>query len=62
MGFTGARLVLKALFDTNILIDYLKGVESAQTELDRHRQRLRLTGLQGAAIVDQIERRGSAID
>lgn len=40
MGFTGARLVLKALFDTNILIDYLKGIEPAQAELDRHRQRL----------------------
>jgi predicted nucleic acid-binding protein len=31
---------LKALFDTNILIDYLKGIEPAQVELDRHRQRL----------------------
>lgn len=40
MGFTGAWLVVKALFDTNILIDYLKGVEPAQVELDRYRQRL----------------------
>lgn len=40
MGLTGARLVLKALFDTNILIDYLKGIEPAQAELVRHRQRL----------------------
>jgi predicted nucleic acid-binding protein len=31
---------LKALFDTNILIDYLKGVEAAQAELGRYRQRL----------------------
>ena len=31
---------MKALFDTNILIDYLKGIEPAQVELDRHRQRL----------------------
>ena len=31
---------MKALFDTNILIDYLKGVQSAQAELDRYRQRL----------------------
>ena len=31
---------MKALFDTNILIDYLKGVESAQVELARYRQPL----------------------
>lgn len=31
---------MKALFDTNILIDYLKGIEPAEAELDRHRQRL----------------------
>lgn len=31
---------MKALFDTNILIDYLKGVEQAQAEIDRHRRRL----------------------
>jgi predicted nucleic acid-binding protein len=31
---------LKALFDTNILIDYLKGVEPAQAELARYRQPL----------------------
>ena len=40
MGCARARLVVKALFDTNILIDYLKGVDAAQAELDRHRQRL----------------------
>jgi predicted nucleic acid-binding protein len=31
---------VKALFDTNILIDYLKGIEAAQAELGRYRQRL----------------------
>ncbi len=31
---------MKALFDTNILIDYLKGAEPAQAELARHRQPL----------------------
>ena len=31
---------MKALFDTNILIDYLKGVEAAQAELARYRQPL----------------------
>lgn len=31
---------MKALFDTNILVDYLKGVDAAQAEIDRHRQRL----------------------
>ena len=31
---------MKALFDTNILIDYLKGVDSAQAELERYRERL----------------------
>ena len=40
MGRSESRLSLKALFDTNILIDYLKGVDSAQVELDRYRQRL----------------------
>ena len=40
MGRSGTRLVLKALFDTNILIDYLKGMEPAESELGRHRQRL----------------------
>ena len=40
MGWTGARLVLKALFDTNILIDYLKGIEAAQAELGRYHHRL----------------------
>jgi predicted nucleic acid-binding protein len=31
---------MKALFDTNILIDYLNGIEAAKTELDRYRDRL----------------------
>ena len=31
---------MKALFDTNILIDYLNGVEEARTEIDRAGERL----------------------
>ena len=31
---------MKAMFDTNILIDYLNGVTAAQRELDRHTDRL----------------------
>ena len=31
---------VKALFDTNILIDYLNGAEAARDEFERHRQRL----------------------
>lgn len=31
---------MKALFDTNILIDYLNGVDAAQAELAAHRHRL----------------------
>jgi len=31
---------MKALFDTNILIDYLNGVESAREELQRHSELL----------------------
>lgn len=31
---------MKALFDTNILIDYLKGIDAAQAELARYRQPL----------------------
>jgi hypothetical protein len=31
---------MKALFDTNILIDYLNGVPAAQAEFGRHRRRL----------------------
>jgi predicted nucleic acid-binding protein len=31
---------VKALFDTNIIIDYLAGIDAARSELDRHRQRL----------------------
>lgn len=31
---------MKALFDTNILIDYLNGVDAARIELDRYSDRL----------------------
>lgn len=31
---------MNALFDTNILIDYLKGIEGAKVELARYRHRL----------------------
>jgi len=31
---------MKALFDTNILIDYLNGVPAADREISAHRQRL----------------------
>ena len=31
---------MKALFDTNILIDYLNGVEASKIELGRYRERL----------------------
>lgn len=31
---------MKALFDTNILIDYLSGVDAARDEVERHSQRL----------------------
>jgi hypothetical protein len=31
---------MKALFDTNILIDYLNGVEAARTEIERRVERL----------------------
>jgi predicted nucleic acid-binding protein len=30
---------MKAVFDTNLLIDYLKGVEAAEAELGRYRER-----------------------
>jgi predicted nucleic acid-binding protein len=36
--------MVKALFDTNILIDYLNGIPAAKTELDRY------TGKDGKAI------------
>ena len=36
---TGAGTV-RALFDTNILVDYLNGIDSAQTEIVRARERL----------------------
>ena len=31
---------MKALFDTNILIDYLNGVDASRTEIDRYKSRL----------------------
>jgi predicted nucleic acid-binding protein len=31
---------VKALFDTNILIDYLRGIESSKAEIERYRDRL----------------------
>ena len=31
---------MKALFDTNILIDYLNGIDASQTELGRYKERL----------------------
>jgi predicted nucleic acid-binding protein len=31
---------MKALFDTNILIDYLNGIENARDEYERHTHRL----------------------
>ena len=30
---------MKALFDTNILIDYLNGVDASKTEIERYQQR-----------------------
>ena len=39
MGRAG-RAYVTALFDTNILIDYLGGLEAARTELGRYRWRL----------------------
>ncbi|MFC3969681.1 type II toxin-antitoxin system VapC family toxin [Rhizobium lemnae] len=30
---------MKALFDTNILIDYLNGIDAARNEIERYRQR-----------------------
>lgn len=41
MGWPGgSREAMKALFDTNILIDYLNGVEAAKTEIERPAERL----------------------
>jgi predicted nucleic acid-binding protein len=31
---------MKALFDTNVLIDYLNGIDASSTELGRYRERL----------------------
>jgi predicted nucleic acid-binding protein len=35
----GAKRVVKALFDTNILIDYLNAVSEARTELQRYTEK-----------------------
>ena len=35
----GSRRMVKALLDTNILIDYLRGVPAARAELRRYRQK-----------------------
>jgi predicted nucleic acid-binding protein len=37
---TSTAAPVKALFDTNILIDYLNGVDASRAELSRYRQRL----------------------
>lgn len=37
---TGAPARMKALFDTNILIDYLNGIAASRREVERHRDRL----------------------
>ena len=36
----GTPEAMKALFDTNILIDYLNGIEAARTEIERPADRL----------------------
>jgi predicted nucleic acid-binding protein len=54
---------VKALFDTNVLIDYLSGREAARLELERHTDRLVsvvtwmevLAGARNAAEEDMIE-------
>ena len=54
---------MKALFDTNILIDYLNGRDESQVELNRYRERLVsvvtwmevLAGAHDAAEADVIE-------
>lgn len=54
---------MKALFDTNILIDYLNGRDESRTELNRYRERLVsvvtwmdvLAGAHDAAEADVIE-------
>jgi predicted nucleic acid-binding protein len=54
---------MKALFDTNILIDYLNGVDAARVECERHTQRLvsvvtwmeMLAGARNAAEEDVID-------
>jgi predicted nucleic acid-binding protein len=39
-GGAGQKEAMKGLFDTNILIDYLNGVEATQEEFARYRYRL----------------------
>jgi predicted nucleic acid-binding protein len=54
---------MKALFDTNVLVDYLKGIDAAREEFDRYTERLIsvvtwmevLVGPRNAAEEDVIE-------
>jgi predicted nucleic acid-binding protein len=54
---------MNALFDTNLLIDYLKGIDQARAEIERYRTRLIsivtlmevLTGAKDEAELDVIE-------
>ena len=54
---------MKALFDTNILIDYLNGIDASKVELGRHQERLIsivtwmevLAGTRGAEDEDIVE-------
>lgn len=39
---------MKAVFDTNILVDYLNGIEEAKTELNRYKTRM-------ISVITQIE-------
>ncbi len=39
---------MKAVFDTNILVDYLNGIEEAKSELNRYRTKL-------VSVITQIE-------
>lgn len=39
---------MKAVFDTNILVDYLNGIEAAQVELNRYRSKM-------ISVITQIE-------
>jgi predicted nucleic acid-binding protein len=39
---------MKAVFDTNILVDYLNGIDAAQSELNRYKTRL-------VSVITQLE-------